>query len=209
MHLQCRRALSRLAVASRSSTKRGSGKTNRSALLLSHNNRDISGLCTNAGHLQRRTRSQTNITRRTANLLAQPKTAFTCASIDMDPLADAPAPELTFYHWKAFTPHAEMHYITSEDVANERIARFVSRAKNPLIIGLDFEWRPVFVAGMPENPIALVQVACDEEILLVHVSAMQGTGNIFLQVFPAVRYPRLLCAFLTFPFSVPRALTVI
>ncbi|KAH9964496.1 ribonuclease H-like domain-containing protein [Russula dissimulans] len=35
----------------------------------------------------------------------------------------------------------------------------------------------MFISGMPQNPIALVQLACDEEILLVHVSAMQ--------VFPA------------------------
>ncbi|KAI0252648.1 ribonuclease H-like protein [Lactifluus subvellereus] len=33
-------------------------------------------------------------------------------------------------------------------------------------------WRPTFIARRPENPIALVQIACDEEILLVHVSAM-------------------------------------
>ncbi|KAF8499133.1 ribonuclease H-like protein [Russula emetica] len=38
----------------------------------------------------------------------------------------------------------------------------------------DFEWRPTFVSGRAENPIALVQVACDDEILLVQVSAMQA-----------------------------------
>jgi hypothetical protein len=80
----------------------------------------------------------------------------------------------TLYDWRAFTtPGAQLHYIRSEDTANERIARIASR-QTPFAIGLDFEWRPTFVSGRAENPIALVQVACDDEILLVHVSAMQG-----------------------------------
>jgi hypothetical protein len=170
MHLQYRRATSCFAVVSRSSKKRGSGKSNRSALLAE----DFSGLGTNAGHLKRRTRSQTSIIRRTANLLAQPKSVLPFASIDMNPPADAAAPEPALYDWKAFAPLGELPYIRSEDVANERIARLASRSKSPLIIGLDFEWRPMFISGMPQNPIALVQLACDEEILLVHVSAMQG-----------------------------------
>jgi hypothetical protein len=80
---------------------------------------------------------------------------------------------LPSYDWKTFAPGAQLHYIRSEDVANQRIARIASRP-GPLTIGLDFEWRPTFVARRPENPIALVQVACDDEILLVHVSAMQS-----------------------------------
>jgi len=176
MHLQYRRASSCFAVVSRSSKKRGSGKANRSALLADRN-RDFSGLGTNGGHLKRRTRSQTSISRRTANLLAQPKSVLPFASIDMNPPADATAPEPALYDWKDFAPRGELHYIRSEDVANERVARLASRSKSPLIIGLDFEWRPMFISGMPQNPIALVQLACDEEILLVHVSAMQ--------VFPA------------------------
>jgi hypothetical protein len=78
------------------------------------------------------------------------------------------------YDWRTLAnPGAELHYITTEDTANERIARIASRS-TPFAIGLDFEWRPTFTAGRPENPIALVQVACDDEILLVQVGAMQG-----------------------------------
>jgi hypothetical protein len=81
---------------------------------------------------------------------------------------------VTPYDWRAFAdPGVQLHYIRMEDTANERIARIASRP-TPFTIGLDFEWRPTFVAGRPENPIALVQVACDDEILLVHVGAMQG-----------------------------------
>ncbi|KAI0286746.1 ribonuclease H-like domain-containing protein [Russula aff. rugulosa BPL654] len=80
----------------------------------------------------------------------------------------------TLYDWRAFTaPGAQLHYIRTEDTANERIARIASR-QTPFAIGLDFEWRPTFVSGRAENPIALVQIACDDEILLVHVSAMQA-----------------------------------
>ncbi|KAH9996610.1 ribonuclease H-like domain-containing protein [Russula vinacea] len=78
------------------------------------------------------------------------------------------------YDWRTFAnPGAELHYITTEATANERIARLASRP-SPFAIGLDFEWRPTFTAGIPENPISLVQVACDDEILLVQVGAMQG-----------------------------------
>jgi len=86
----------------------------------------------------------------------------------------------TLYDWRAFTaPGAQLHYIRAEDTANERIARIASR-QTPFVIGLDFEWRPTFVSGRAENPIALVQVACDDEILLVQVSAMSGK---FFQIF--------------------------
>ena len=80
---------------------------------------------------------------------------------------------LARYDWSTFAPNAQVHYIRSEDVANQRLARLISRP-GPFTIGLDFEWRPTFVARRPENPISLVQVACDDEILLVQVSAMEG-----------------------------------
>ncbi|KAH9075772.1 hypothetical protein EDB83DRAFT_2515463 [Lactarius deliciosus] len=75
------------------------------------------------------------------------------------------------YDWRAFTANAQLHYIRTEDTANECIARIASRP-SPLAIGLDLEWRPTFTSGKRENPIALVQLACDDEILLMQVSAM-------------------------------------
>src|SRR6266702_3919058 len=78
------------------------------------------------------------------------------------------------YDWRTFTANAQLHYIRSESTANECIARIASHP-SPLAIGLDCEWRPTFAPGRPENPIALVQLACDDEILLVQVSAMSGT----------------------------------
>lgn len=80
----------------------------------------------------------------------------------------------TLYDWRTTTADAQLQYIVTEGTANECIARIASRP-SPVTIGLDMEWRPTFAPGRPENPIALVQLACDDEILLVHVSAMQGT----------------------------------
>lgn len=77
------------------------------------------------------------------------------------------------YDWKTFTANTRLQYIVTEGTANECIARIASRP-SPVTIGLDAEWRPTFEPRRPENPIALVQLACDDEILLVQVSAMQA-----------------------------------
>ena len=170
MLLKCR--ITRLAVTSRPLRACGSG-TRYSGHLASHS-RSFSGSCvalgTNTGHARPCARNQDRIAGRPAYLLLQPNNALPGAS-SMEPLGNVPT---TLYDWRAFTaPGAQLHYIRTEDTANERIARFASR-QTPFAIGLDFEWRPTFVSGRAENPIALVQVACDDEILLVHVSAMRG-----------------------------------
>ncbi|KAH9005962.1 hypothetical protein EDB86DRAFT_3071028 [Lactarius hatsudake] len=85
--------------------------------------------------------------------------------------AGGSANDPVLYDWRAFTANAQLHYIRTEDTANEWIARIASRP-SPLAIGLDLEWRPTFTSGRRENPIALVQLACDDEVLLVQVSAM-------------------------------------
>ena len=77
------------------------------------------------------------------------------------------------YDWRTYTTNGQLHYIRAVDTANECIARIASRP-SPVTIGLDLEWRPTFAPRRPENPIALVQLACDDEILLVQVSAMEG-----------------------------------
>jgi len=77
------------------------------------------------------------------------------------------------YDWRAITANARLQYIVTEGTANECIARIASRP-SPVTIGLDMEWRPTFAPGRPENPVALIQLACDDEILLVQVSAMQA-----------------------------------
>jgi hypothetical protein len=172
MLLKCR--ITRLAVTSRLSRACGSG-TRHSGHLASHS-RSFSGSClaldTNTSHARpcARARHQDNIARRPAYLLLQPNNALAGAS-NMELPGNVAT---TLYDWRAFTaPGTQLHYIRTEAAANERIARIASR-QTPFTIGLDFEWRPTFVSGRAENPIALVQVACDDEILLVHVSAIRG-----------------------------------
>jgi hypothetical protein len=178
MLLKCR--ITRLPVTSRPSRACGSG-TRQSGHLASHS-RSFSGSCvalrTNTAHARPCARHQDNIARRPAYLLLQPNNALAGAS-SMELPGRAAS---TLYDWRAFTaPGAQLRYIRTEDTANERIARITSR-QTPFAIGIDFEWRPTFVSGRAENPIALVQVACDDEILLVHVSAMQG--NFFFKSCP-------------------------
>ncbi|KAI9512325.1 ribonuclease H-like domain-containing protein [Russula earlei] len=174
MHLTCRRVLACLAVTS--SPSQGYGITNKTCCgLLASHSRNISSepfspSVTNSP--QRPVRSQNKIVGRSTDVSPRHRSAFSSASRNMDPSSDSatPAP----YDWRTFAPsHVRLRYITSEDTANARIARMMTRP-SPLIVGLDFEWRPTFVAGTPENPIALVQLASEEEILLVHVSAMKA-----------------------------------
>lgn len=169
-----------LAVKPRPSSTCGSDKSY-SRHLASHSkshSRTFSGSCAALGTntaipqpcARRQNLGQNNTAARPAYLLLQPNNAFFGASRVMDPANVANA----LYDWRTFTaPGAQLHYIRTEETANERIARIASRT-TPFTIGLDFEWRPSFVAGRSENPIALVQVACDDEILLVQLSAMQG-----------------------------------
>jgi hypothetical protein len=41
-------------------------------------------------------------------------------------------------------------------------------------VGFDLEWKPSFHRGRYENPVALVQLANKDSILLLQVSAMSG-----------------------------------
>ncbi|KAF8078279.1 ribonuclease H-like domain-containing protein [Lyophyllum atratum] len=40
-------------------------------------------------------------------------------------------------------------------------------------VGFDLEWKPTFTKNTPENPVALVQLANQDTILLIQISAMQ------------------------------------
>ncbi len=172
MLLKCRTA--RLAVTSPPSRACGSGTGYIGNFLASHS-RSFSGSCLardiDSSRAQPCAHRQDISARRPAYLLLQSNNASVCTSGDMD-LPGSVA--TTLYDWRAFSaPGTQLHYIRTEDTANERIACIASRS-TPFAIGLDCEWRPTFVSGRAENPIALVQVASNNEILLVHVSAMQG-----------------------------------
>ncbi|KAI0005439.1 ribonuclease H-like domain-containing protein [Russula compacta] len=172
MRSRCHRGLTCLAFTplrgcSSSKTQRG---------YLTSRSRGFSGsppLDTYMGQPQLCVRTQSNpiSTGHSANLLPRHNSALAGTRSGMDLPANVAT--LAPYDWRTFAPGAQLHYIRTEATTNERIARIASRP-GPFIIGLDFEWRPTFEARRPENPIALVQLACDDEILLVHVSAMKA-----------------------------------
>ena len=179
--MRCRKALACLTISSWPPRVCGSGNHNSARLLLPTDGRfrSFSGpLPSTANGNHRRHLARTpDTTRRSAGLPMQPNHGFASASRDTHLQAEVTPTAL--YDWRTFNPNAQLHYIRTEDTANECVARIVSRPRpGALTIGLDFEWRPTFTAGRRENPIALVQIACDEEILLVHVSAIGGTSTL-------------------------------
>lgn len=79
-----------------------------------------------------------------------------------------PRPELPRYFWRDQCPApTRIRYITNHLEADFELSRL---AIGPL--GFDLEWRPNYRKGGRENPVALVQLAGFDTILLLHISAM-------------------------------------
>ncbi|KAJ2994348.1 hypothetical protein NUW54_g7565 [Trametes sanguinea] len=72
------------------------------------------------------------------------------------------------YSWKAKSPSTRLVYIQNAAAADQAISQLNSK-----ILGFDLEWKPNFVKGRAENPVALVQLASEHLILLIHVSYMR------------------------------------
>lgn len=73
------------------------------------------------------------------------------------------------------------------------------------ILGFDLEWQPTFVKGGTRNPVALVQLADANVMVLIQVSAMQGDIYSILcydSVYPKyeiIEFPQALRAVLEDP----------
>ncbi|CAE6416998.1 unnamed protein product [Rhizoctonia solani] len=84
----------------------------------------------------------------------------------------SPSQTLPTFLWRDHAvPGTEVKYLRTVkevDVALES-------AEGPF--GFDLEWRPSFVKGMPEAPIALLQLARPDQILLIQLSGMRGFPN--------------------------------
>ncbi|KAJ8596470.1 ribonuclease H-like protein [Rhizopogon salebrosus TDB-379] len=76
-------------------------------------------------------------------------------------------PQLPHYSWRAQHPTCSLQYITDHRVADIALSQL---APGPL--GFDLEWRPNFRKWEKENPVALVQLASYDTILLIQLSAM-------------------------------------
>ncbi|KAG2156486.1 ribonuclease H-like domain-containing protein [Suillus bovinus] len=89
-------------------------------------------------------------------------------------------PELPRYFWRDQSPaHTRIRYITNHLEADFELSRL---AIGPL--GFDLEWRPNYRKGGRENPVALVQLAGFDTILLLQISAMSGMSKTSKNKFP-------------------------
>ncbi|KAI0823109.1 ribonuclease H-like domain-containing protein, partial [Trametes gibbosa] len=85
-----------------------------------------------------------------------------------DPLPKPPPRVYDTYSWSTKFPAARLVYLQNEETTNLAILQLSSK-----VLGFDLEWKPNFVKGRPENPVALVQLASEDLVLLIHVFHMR------------------------------------
>jgi hypothetical protein len=95
---------------------------------------------------------------------------MTSMSATENPVSKQPdRPILPTYSWRTKSSNAQLFYIRDHRQVDLTIARL---RNGPL--GFDLEWRPNFIKGQLENPVALVQLSNEDTILLIQISAMGG-----------------------------------
>lgn len=92
---------------------------------------------------------------------------------DGQPVQEPKRPEPTTpYSWRTVEPQPSFEYVTDCDRADELLT-----VLQPCALGFDVEWKPGFLKGQPENKVALIQLANNEVIYLLQVSAMQSKSR--------------------------------
>ncbi|KAG2023837.1 hypothetical protein CC2G_001447 [Coprinopsis cinerea AmutBmut pab1-1] len=86
----------------------------------------------------------------------------------IEKLPPRPAPTQA-YSWRELSPNAVVIYTRDPAQADRELSKL-----KPGPLGFDLEWKPNYVKGGKENRVALVQLANDEMILLIQVSAMHA-----------------------------------
>ncbi|KAK7694245.1 hypothetical protein QCA50_001425 [Cerrena zonata] len=79
-----------------------------------------------------------------------------------------PKIQYPIYSWRIFSPNASIRY--ARDIPT---TDFYLSMLSGNILGFDLEWQPTFVKGGSRNPVALVQLADANVMILIQVSAMQ------------------------------------
>jgi hypothetical protein len=106
-----------------------------------------------------------------------PSSIFLWPIIDKSPPRPAPTKA---YSWKECNPRAKLLYIRDHAQANEALSNLdVSES----VLGFDIEWKPIYYKGARENPVALVQLASYDTVLLLQIRAMKGRSSNLLQVY--------------------------
>ena len=78
------------------------------------------------------------------------------------------------YSWRSVSPQCRQFYVKDAAQANA-ILDSILADDTAKVFGLDVEWKPTFQKGQPQNPVALLQLANDKQVLLLHLSSMSGT----------------------------------
>ncbi|EKM60759.1 uncharacterized protein PHACADRAFT_48952, partial [Phanerochaete carnosa HHB-10118-sp] len=81
------------------------------------------------------------------------------------------------YSWEVKAPQTRLVYIRDSHTVDQEMARF-----KPGPCGFDLEWKPCYRKGQKENPVALVQLANEETVLLIHITAIRLFPPSLLQV---------------------------
>ena len=84
-----------------------------------------------------------------------------------------PKKQYSLYSWRYSSPNSSIIYARD----HEQTALAISMLRGE-ILGFDLEWQPTFVKGGTRNPVALVQLADANVMLLIQVSAMRGNSII-------------------------------
>lgn len=100
------------------------------------------------------------------------------ATIDLEPNTVVKAvkgPPLPMYSWRTKSPNARFVYTRDTDKANIELQML-----QPGPLGFDMEWKPNTIVGQAPNPVALIQLANDELVILLQVSAMESAYWVYL-----------------------------
>ncbi|GJE87827.1 3'-5' exonuclease domain-containing protein 2 [Phanerochaete sordida] len=91
--------------------------------------------------------------------------------LDPAPEKPPPPPRRVYpqYSFSAKSPQTRLVYIRDLHTAERELAQF-----KPGPCGFDMEWRPNFYKGQRENPVALVQLANEDVVLLIQISAIRS-----------------------------------
>ena len=98
-----------------------------------------------------------------------PNISFAWPIIDKSPPRPAPTKA---YSWNEYNSNAELFYIRDHAIANQELSKL-----NVSVLGFDLEWKPIYYKGGKENPVALVQLASFDTVLLLQISAMEGRSS--------------------------------
>jgi len=126
------------------------------------------------GQGPRQPASQSHANQPTANGQGSNNNSTPKPKMPRKPREKPAGPPLPPFRWFTSFPQARLIYLNTPAKAIDFLSTFshdlLFSGKEP-IIGFDMEWKPNFVKGHTENPVALIQLASTDAIALLHISS--------------------------------------